>query len=228
MTRVALLDRINKIQPEAVLRQEIVPGISELQIAQDAIERARILRTTNGIIELPGLTIWRDTVLKAIADFKENVANSQPLNFASRVTANDIGVESLDRPQVWSGLTSFRQTGLTQGQLLPVLRQGAANSGAAVNLLANKERYIITDVVEFDPAAGVESIRITPDGDNNIQAQAIGKDMRSEGGVRIAPLDFPIIVDSSIKIEARLNQGTTDELVPLGIRVFVGTEARAL
>ena len=131
----------------------------------------------------------------------------------------------MDRPEVFSGVTSYRQTGLTTGALVPIL---SSTSGTDINMLVDKERYIITDFISYDPAGGIEGIQIFPDGDNNVAAQSVGNAMRGESSMRIVPLDFPIITDQSLRIEARLNQGTSVELVPVGIRVFVGSEVRAL
>lgn len=225
MANASITERIAGVNAQAALQGTVIGGVTEMMVVQDAIARARTIQTIYGQITLPGMSINSDFVIKAIADFKMNVANKNTINFASRVTANDIAVDSLDRPQTYSGQTSFRQTGLTTGAYVPILTQ---TSGTAVNNVVLHERYIFTDVIEWDPTAGIESVIFIADGDNNSQALGVGKDIRSESSFRVAALDFPQVADNSIRVAARLVQGTDTELVPLGVRIYTGDQARAL
>jgi hypothetical protein len=225
MANPSIVERIAGVNATAILNNTVVPGITEMQVVEDAINRARTVMTIYGLVELPGLTIWKDFVTKAVADFKTNVANNQVVNFTSRVTANDIALDDLTRPAVYSGYTSFRQTGLTTGQYVPILTQ---TSGTAVKNVLLHERYVITDVIEWDPTAGIEGLIIIADGDNNSQPLSIGSEIRSESSMRVAPLDFPQVADVSLNVAARLVQGSDTELVPLGVRIYTGDQVRLL
>lgn len=229
MASTAITERIAAISAPAILQKTVIPGITEMDIVTNAIIRASTVQTIYGEIKLPGLTIQKDFVTKAVADFKTNVANNNTINFASRVTANDIAIESLDRPQVYSGnlagAGTFRQTGLTSPGIVPILTQ---TSGTPVNTVQLHERYVFTDVIEWDPTSGIESVLFTADGDLNSQPIAIGKDIRSESAFRVAALDFPQVADVKIQVQARLVVGSDTELVPLGARIFTGDQARSL
>lgn len=229
MANPSITERIANMNAPPQLQSVVIPGITEEMVVDDAIERASKVQTIYGTIQLPGFTVNKQFVKKAVADFKVNVANKNTINFVTRVTANDIAIESTDRPQVYSGslagANTFRQTGLSPNTFVSVLTQ---TSGTPVNTVILHERYVFTDVIEWDPTAGIEGVLFTADGDNNSQPLSIGKDIRSESAFRVAAIDFPQVADIKIQVQARLVAGSDTELVPMGVRIFTGEQVRAL
>jgi len=175
------------------------------------------------MVEFSGITRNKDFLIKAVAEFKKNVASNRPISLTSKTSVNSIGIESLDRPQIF-GLTTFRQTGLTANTVINVIPTGAGT----FDLTIDEERIIITDLVEIDPAAGVEAITLIDDGDSNRQPESLGLDFRMDGAIRVKELDQPRIIDSSLNLDARLVEGTTLEIIPVGIHMFIGTSQDAL
>ncbi len=215
---------ISKIDAISILNSKIGIGdITEMNVVENAIRLARTKMIGDRMVEFSGITRNKDFLIKAVAEFKKNVASNRPISLASKTSVNSIGIESLDRPQIF-GLTTFRQTGLTANTVINVIPTGAGT----FDLTIDEERIIITDLVEIDPAAGVEAITLIDDGDSNRQPESLGLDFRMDGAIRVKELDQPRIIDSSLNLDARLVEGTTLEIIPVGIHMFIGTSQDAL
>ena len=209
---------ISKIDAISILNNKIGIGdITEMNVVENAIRLARTKMVGDRMVEFSGITRNKEFLIKAVAEFKKNVASNRPISLASKTSVNSIGIEPLDRPQNF-GLTTFRQTGLAAG-VINVIPTGAGD----FSLTADEERMIITDLVEIDPAAGVEAITLIDDGDSNRQPESTGLDFRMDGAIRIKELDQPRIIDRTLNLDARLVLGTTLEIIPVGIHIFIGT-----
>lgn len=225
MADVSALVSASLANAEEVLAQASVGGFKEIEWVDSIIERESKYETSSREIVFDGLNNkFREAARQAVADFKKKNAENQIVAPNSqRGTENSIIVESLARGRI-TGVNSWAQTGLTAGSTINLLPTGSGNH----TITRTEQRYLITDVVEHDPAAGIDAVKFVADDDQNVGAQGFRNAMRAEDAVRKARLDLPVMVNSKVDWDGRLEDGTSTEMTPVGLYIATGNNQKAI
>lgn len=191
--------------------------VGEEALIRAQLDRMRTLILGERVVELPGMTRNLDLIVAAIADFKEVKKKSvRPLYLA---TNDDITIEPL-RPQVF-GLTTYTRTGLAPG-VINIVPTGAGN----YSVDTDNEIIFVTDVIEFDPSAGVTAIKFTIDGEP-IKPESIRVQIK-DTDLQIYDLASPEMARNTFDLDTRLESGTSTELTPIGAHIAMGHKIPSL
>lgn len=225
------LQRLLAINAPPILSREVLPGLpaigqppkTELDVARDALAGMGIVRIGTREFRLPGLQRHSDVILKALADFKaKKQRNYVPLPYAK---ADDIVMEPL-RPEVFNihvapatPKDNWRQAGLVVGvtPIIPDVVQVTA--GHAVFTLDDDELIIITDWVEFQPTPILSALQCIVDG-TPYQPEELRVMMMTD--LQLHELNWPLISDVNLDINAKVEFNGTAEFVPFGVHICIG------
>jgi len=168
-------------------------------------------------IDIPGLTRAANLILQVLASFKEKERkNVMPLQYAKD---DDIVLMQI-RPESF-GLDNFVRTGLTVGTV-HIIPQTTGNYS-----VPDKQIFVITDFIEINPTPIITAIRVVNiDGvpQYPIEARLCFK----ASNLQIFELPHPLIADSSIDIDAKVEAAGDTELTPIGVWIGLGKDVPAL
>lgn len=203
---------LQAIDHEAILSRMIDPIGTELQTMQDQIAGMATIEFEERTIELPGYSRHLEILLKAIALFKDKKKkNVMPLQFA---TIEDITIEQL-RPEIF-GLDTFS---------VDVTAVGTVNiipTGAGVHELTKDEEVIVLlGFIEYATTPIITAIQITADEE---KYKPVEVRHHLFNGISVYPLDYPIIVNVSLDIDAKAEATGTTKLTPYGLHIALGSK----
>lgn len=226
MVSIQQLTTILSMSPQEVrstLGQQPVPGVAttEEQAIVNFLNRKSKIVTPNGqVLTIDLFQKYQDLILKAIANFKTTRALKKTVTPASITTVDTIGVETLDRPGVF-GLTSYQRTGLTPGVINVIKTDGTDFTLDA----QQRERVVLLGFINMIPGSGISEIQVIDDGNTIVKPENSGYQFTYDVSARIYELEVPRIADTKINVKARLTEGNSLFLVPVGIHIYDGTLA---
>jgi hypothetical protein len=206
------LKRLMAIDPKAILSRRIDPLGTEYDVVKDALVGMATLRIGERELRIPGLERHRDLILKTVAEFKDKKKrNVMPLQFAK---TDDITVEPL-RPEHF-GLDNYVRTGLSVGTVTLF----------DISVDTDNEIFVITDFCEAKAVPVITAILPTVDGvtQNPLEMR---KDLKISD-LHLYELDYPLIADASLKIDAKVEASGDSELFPLGVHICMGHKVAKL
>ena len=204
------------------LNSEVIPGIAQ---KEDAFIRNFINRKSRIVLE-NGQTIILDVfqrnlefILQAIANFKKTRAIKKTVVPMSIASIDTIFIETLDRPSLFN-LATFKKTGLTPNSVFNVIDDGAGNP---FQLDAqSRERIILLGFIDLLPGSGITGIQVIDDGDQNKRGENTGYQFEYPSSAQIYELELPRVIDKNVLVKARITDGTSAWLVPIGIHIADG------
>lgn len=227
MVQTAQLKQIIEMSTAEVhntLSAPSMPGIpqSELDtIRAFLIRKSRIVTETGNIVMIDLFQKHEPLILKAIAQFKRTApVKNKTVTPASMTTTDTIGIETLDRPQIF-GISTFRKTGLTPG-IIPIITDPGNPANPFTLDAQGRERIILLGFMDLIPGSGITGIRVVDDGNRNALGENTGYQLQPNIAARFYELEVPRIVDQNLFVEARLSEGNSTWLVPIGVRVADG------
>ncbi len=221
------LKRLMAINEKAVLSRRIDPIGTEYEVVVDALSGIGKVRIGERDLELPGLARHRDIIIKTLAEFKDKEKkNVMPLQYAK---SDDIVVMAL-RPQHF-GLQGYaKDVAIPSGKFTAVDNIIPATAG--VFTVPDKQIFIITDFVDVVAESPVTAIKVENVDGIPQYAFEVRKELKITD-LHLIEMDYPIIADASIDIDALVWSKTagatvSHELTPFGVWIGYGKAVPAL
>jgi hypothetical protein len=211
------LKRLAAVDAKSILSRRVEPLGTEYEVVRDALVGMATLRIGERELKIPGLDRHRELIIKVVAEFKQKkMRNVMPLQFAK---ADDITLEPL-RPETF-GLDNWVRTGLSVGtvDLIP-------QTAGTFNLETDAEIIVITDFCEAKAIPVITAILPEVDGvkQNPLEMR---KDLKISD-LHLYELDYPLIADTSLNIDGKVEASGDSELFPLGVRICLGRKLSGL
>jgi hypothetical protein len=207
------LKRLRLVNARAVLSKSIEPLGTEYDVARDALVGMKTVRLATRELKLPGLERHSELVLQVLAEFKDKKKrNVMPSQYAR---ADDIALLPL-RPETFA-LDNFDVTAAAPGAVNVI-----NPDGTPYEVDADNEIIVITDVVVADPTI-ITALQFTVDGvqQNPIELRTlqVGTEATRLG---IAELDYPVVADASLLLQAKAESAGTTAVIPFGAHICMG------
>lgn len=214
------IKRIGGLDAERILSPVYDPlGMSEYDIAKEALVAMSKYQIGEREIKLPGFTRNLGLLLQCVADFKDKV--KRPVIPPEIATSDMMTVEPL-RPEVFD-LDLYKRTGLTVGEyhIIPT----AATTWSATK---DEEVVVITDWIEFLSPVNVTAIKATDlDGELGIKPEEIRLQMKASD-LHIFELKRPWICDVTLDIDGKVEAAGDSEMTPFGAHICLGKQIPSL
>jgi len=224
------LKRLLSVNEKQVLSRKIDPLGTEYDVVVDALSGIKTVRIGEREFTLPGLDRNQSLIIKTLAEYKEKQKrNVMPLPYAK---SDDIVIMGI-RPQhfgiqFWEQSVSISATKYTA--VSNIIPQGGTTGTRYT--VGTDQIFIITDFVDFVADSPVQAIQVA-DVDGVPQYPfCTFKDVKLSD-LHIIELDYPIIADASLDIDALVYSTTAGAtvnhcLTPMGVWIGFGKNVPAL
>jgi len=211
------LSRIMGVNEKAIL-SKTVAGLnrSEYDVMVHELNQALKIPLGEREITLKGLERNKNIVLKTLAEFKDKEKrNVMPYQLAR---ADDItAIFGVLRPELF-GLDNFRQTNLAVGTV-DIIPQGAGTFS-----VPEKQVFVITDFIEFEPNPVVTAIMFT-DVDGALPKRPLEtRTAFRASDIQIFSLPYVEIAQSTLDIDGKVEFTGDTEIVPCGAWIGYGKD----
>jgi len=221
------LKRLDKIDPIVVLSQKIEPIGTEYELAKHELALMRTIKIGERDIEIPGLKRATNTILSALAEFKEKEKRTvMPLQLAK---SDDIVIMALRPEHIAANFSYEKDITLATGKYVGIFDILPPTSG--VFTLAEKTIIVVTDIIELGPDARLTGIQMNVDG---VLQYAIDTTLMVKASdMQIIELPHPAIAHSTLDIDGKLEAKTAGSTVttfafPVGVWIGLGKDVPAL
>jgi hypothetical protein len=187
--------------------------IAESDLFESVFESISTIQLSDRTYPIPGLNDAKglvEGVVKYMAR-EEVEANFRP---PAEAGVDDVTMQAI-RPETF-GKTDFTVTGLTQGDTLQVVDDGAGNPVS----LDDDEQVIVTDLIEYIADNITTAVEFEVDGETK-EAESTRPSLRA-GDLQIYPLATPQYAKEELQIKAKVENSGDSELTPTGVHIAKG------
>jgi hypothetical protein len=221
------LKRLNAVDAKSILSRSVDPLGTEYDVVKDALAGIKKIRIGYRELTLPGLDRNSELVMKVLAEYKsKEKRNVMPLQYAK---SDDIVVSAL-RPQLF-GIQMYIQD-VTISANKYTAESNIIPQATGSYSVPTKQIFIITDFVDMVAESPVTAIQAKDvDGVSQFPCE-VRKDLKISD-LHVIELDYPIIADASLDIDALVVSKTaaatvTHELTPMGVWIGMGKDVPKL
>lgn len=221
------LKRLMKVDAKSILSGTVEPFGTEYDIVKDALAGMVKVRIANRDIKLPGLVRNMNLIINVLAEFKsKEQRNVMPLAYAK---SDDIVIAPL-RPQNF-GIQSYKKD-VTIAAGSYTAEDNIVPQVAGTYTIPDKQIFVITDFVDFAPESPVTAIQVKDVDGESWYPVEVRKELKLSD-LHVVELDFPVIADASLDIDALVERTTADttsaekvshELTPFGVWIGFGKD----
>jgi hypothetical protein len=213
------LKRLRLVNARAVLSKSIEPLGTEYDVARDALVGMKSVRLATRELKLPGLERHSELVLQVLAEFKDKKKrNYMPAQYAR---ADDLTMIPI-RPE------ALGQDNWDVSPAAPGTVNVIKPDGSPYQVDSDNEVLVITDVMVGDPTI-ITALKFTVDGveQNPIELRTLQVGPEGER-IGVAELDYPVIADASLLLQAKAEKAGTTAVVPFGAHICMGRKIPSL
>lgn len=221
------LGRLSKVDAESILSEEIEPLGTEYEVVKDLLNAWATVRFGERDVKLPGFARHIDLMIAALAEYKsKKKRNVRPYPFAK---SDDIVIMPL-RPQHF-GIQIYKKSVTLDTDKYTKIDDIIPQTTGKFSV-PSEQVFIITDFVDIEPDSPVQAIQVVDVDGDDWHAISTIKELRVSD-LHIIELDYPIIADKSLNIDALVASETagdtvTHELVPFGVWIGFGSDVPEL
>jgi len=221
------LKRLGRIDAKKALDREVYDDYTEYDMIMDSLSGLSKVRIGERELQMPGLSRHKDIIMNVLAEFKgKEKKNVMPLQFAK---SDDIVVAPL-RPQHF-GIQSYKKT-VDVAATKYTAEDNIIPQTTGAFTVPDNQIFVITDFIDYTPESPIVAFQAKDVDGNTFNPVDIRKELKLSD-LHIIELDFPIITDASLDIDALVERTTADttnaetvahELTPVGVWIGYAKE----